>query len=632
MKYKLVNKGIVMVILLLLITSGMIPIISGLTDKSKYVENLNHNYSDFNYKVSNVYESVLDGYYIYNLTCALSKIIFTEYNESNGEIAKGRAFGTKGEHKAAKILLENMTKLGLYSTLERLGSEKTWHPTVKTQIRKIEILDYNLVIHNGSNSLPIDCAPHYSIFGPRFRPLKITHNFTFKGLKVRHNHPEPFVKVDNYVLLIPTEDPRDNETPPTNINPLISYDKLGFVDDVKIFFKKFFDLYRYPNYKGAIVYDINDDEHNMWHSESNVPKLGVNGTIGAMINDSINNITVDFYVNQRINKSVESYNVIGQINGTDPSKIVIVDSLYDSWWCQGTGDAAIGMSIVMGIAKYFVEHNIKPRYTIKFIGFGGEEYGYRGAWYYEIVHRPEDILYVIDLNQLGFSQEEEIEMTLEIAANKESHRINLWRIVNRTDYENMVNLSEIELQLKPYGHLSNDAVFATKRPNCKTVCFLKNGPWLLHHRDGHEHTIGDVIDFYDWDDVNATGEIILNVTKYLAVGPGDIFTDCQFSTVDSDGDGNDDSIQASFNMTTEAPEDWPTIKGYLYKNRPWDPLIPLDKKETKFIIYKINNTFGTLTCNIPSNLMFGQYYMKLVLEDSTGEIADEKISQLFYLK
>lgn len=631
MKENVVKKGVVLVIILLFIMIGSTPDISGYHEKFNNSVNVNQSKSDIKFEVSKVYDAVLDSYYIYNLTYALSNIIFTEYNESNGEIAKGRAFGTKGENKAAEILFENMTKLGLFTTIERIGSEKTWHPTVKLQTRKIEILDYKLVINNGSNSISVDCSPHFSIFGPRVRPFKITHNFSFKGLKVRHEHPEPFVKVEDYVLLIPTDFPGENKTQSPNPNPLNIFGELGFVNDVKVFLKKFIDLYKYPHYKGGIVYDLNDDEHNMWYSQSNVPKLAINGTIGEMIIDNIKNITVDFYINQRLNKSVISYNVIGQINGTDPDKTVIVDCLYDSWWCQGTGDAAIGMSIVMGIAKYFIEHNLVPRYTVKFIGFGGEEYGYRGAWCYEAVHKSEDILYVIDLNQLGFSQEEDLEMVLQVAANKESHKNNIWKVVERTDYRNRTGIDDdIKPILKPQGHLSNDAVFATKRPNCKTVCFLKSGPWLLHHRDGQNHTIGDVIDYFNWDDVNATGEIILNVTKYLTIGPRDSFTDCLFLTVD--GDGIDDGIQASFNLTTEAPEDWPTVKGYLYKNRLWEPLIPLDKTEAEFIVYKNNKTSGMLTCHVPYDLMFGRYYMKLVLEDSTGEIADVKTSPIFFLK
>ena len=56
----------------------------------------------------------VDGYFIYNLTKSLSNIIFNAYKP--GEIAKGRAFGTKGEYKAASILSENMSKICLLYT------------------------------------------------------------------------------------------------------------------------------------------------------------------------------------------------------------------------------------------------------------------------------------------------------------------------------------------------------------------------------------------------------------------------------------------------------------------------------------------------------------------------------------
>ena len=51
----------------------------------------------------------LDSRFIYNITAALSNITKKEYDEETGEIAKGRAFGTIGEHKAAEIIRRNMT-------------------------------------------------------------------------------------------------------------------------------------------------------------------------------------------------------------------------------------------------------------------------------------------------------------------------------------------------------------------------------------------------------------------------------------------------------------------------------------------------------------------------------------------
>ena len=49
---------------------------------------------------------------------------------------------------------------------------------------------------------------------------------------------------------------------------------------------------------------------------------------------------------------------------------------------EGSCDSAIGMSIVLAIANYSRELErlgISPKYDMKFIGFGGEEAGVRGA-------------------------------------------------------------------------------------------------------------------------------------------------------------------------------------------------------------------------------------------------------------
>lgn len=61
------------------------------------------------------------------------------------------------------------------------------------------------------------------------------------------------------------------------------------------------------------------------------------------------------------------------------------------------------MAIVLDIAKYFVNYNIKPKYNIKFIGFCGEEAGgARGASYYEAAYPQdeENLVIIIDLNQV----------------------------------------------------------------------------------------------------------------------------------------------------------------------------------------------------------------------------------------
>jgi hypothetical protein len=271
------------------------------------------------------------------------------------------------------------------------------------------------------------------------------------------------------------------------------------------------------NYRGCIAYDFNDNTYGdliPCTEGYTFPRITINGTIGEKLYSDNKNYTVDFFIKQRYNKSVISYNVIGQINGTDPSKTVIVCCLYDSVWCQGTADAAIGMAIVMGIAKYFTDHNITPKYNIKFIGFGGEEAGCRGARYFEATHRNEDIEYVIDMNQVGFYQPEP-KLTLNLIFNRYRFMEEIWDVAQRTNYEQRVNnTAYIAKRWWPEGVLSDQYVFNLRS---KTVCFLKDFPWVLHHRDGLNHTEGDVMKYFDWCDTATTGEIALNVTIYLAV-------------------------------------------------------------------------------------------------------------------
>jgi len=506
MQNALLRKGLVFGIILLFVGMNIIPHINAGNDEIKSkVGNLTNTFP---------YHSILDYYYIKNITKALSDIIFS-YNESHGEIARGREFGSPGEHKAARIIFENMTKLGLWTYKEKIGDAKPWRPC-NLIASKIDVLDYKLIIHNKTSNRAIVCSPIFALIGPRLRPLKLTQNFSYTNLTIRTGHPDSCDEKAPYVILTGKKDPRINTKSPVS-SQTKDTGSMGIVDDIKKMFDRLKEYYAHPYWRGSIAYDFNDDEHDMWGSQSFVPKFAINGSIGRMLNTSIDNYTVDFYLNQRLNLSVDSYNIIGQLNGTDRTKTVIVCCLYDSWWCQGTGDSAIGMAIVMGVAKYYMEHHLIPKYTMKFIGFGGEEYGMCGSRYYQATHRRENIIYVIDLNQLGFTQVYP-RLTLEIAANNQSFLDDVWKVIQRTDYKDLTeNVTDIVPILMKNGHISDDRSFATARSNasCKTVCFLKNGPWLMHHRDGLNHTAGDVFSYFNSTDVNATGDMVLNVTHYL---------------------------------------------------------------------------------------------------------------------
>jgi hypothetical protein len=469
-------------------------------------------------------ESVLDIQFIYNITSSLSNIIFEVYDEENGEIAKGRAYGTKGEHRAAEILYENMTAIGLYTIKEQIKNTDKYPDLT----HELEITDYFVKINN--KTIDSYISPVWVETSENNNNLN--HTYSYSNLRIIKPPIIPGIYVqlqrikrnlEPFIIIV-----KDKAFYP--FNPI---KKLPFTNN---FFFEYYIIrqlqggvpilysWLWNNYldycKGLILYDFNEDVHNMniLKNFNHIPFIYINGSEGEKILNNIEDARIDFQLKQRINTSVISHNIIGQINGTDNNRTIIVDCLYDSWWCQGTADSAIGMAMVLAVAKYFVENNITPKCRIKFIGFSGEEHGtLAGVKYYESLHRDENISYVIDLNQIGFKQDDP-KLTLNLIGNKIDFLIDLWKIIKNIDYNNRVNSSKgIQLLRLKNGGPGNAYIFATNRNDCKTVCFLKDGGWKMHHRDGLNHTEGDVLKYFDWTDVSVTGEIVLLVTKYLTL-------------------------------------------------------------------------------------------------------------------
>lgn len=73
------------------------------------------------------------------------------------------------------------------------------------------------------------------------------------------------------------------------------------------------------------------------------------------------------------------HNVIGEIKGCeDPEKIVLIGGHYDSHWhCPGATDNGGGTALVMELARLLSSK--RPRYTLRFVLFSGEESGLHGS-------------------------------------------------------------------------------------------------------------------------------------------------------------------------------------------------------------------------------------------------------------
>jgi carboxypeptidase Q len=87
----------------------------------------------------------------------------------------------------------------------------------------------------------------------------------------------------------------------------------------------------------------------------------------------------------------ESYNVIGEIPGSDlPDEYVVIGAHLDSWGLgTGANDNGCNVAMMIDLARQMKRLGIQPRRTIRFVLWNGEEQGLHGSWRYAEQHRDE---------------------------------------------------------------------------------------------------------------------------------------------------------------------------------------------------------------------------------------------------
>src|SRR5437867_422551 len=91
------------------------------------------------------------------------------------------------------------------------------------------------------------------------------------------------------------------------------------------------------------------------------------------------------------NGPVETANVVGEIRGREKvEQILVVGGHLDSWDLgQGTTDNGSGTAAVLGAAEAIARSGQRPRRTIRFVLFTGEEQGLDGSFAYIKQHQSE---------------------------------------------------------------------------------------------------------------------------------------------------------------------------------------------------------------------------------------------------
>jgi len=85
---------------------------------------------------------------------------------------------------------------------------------------------------------------------------------------------------------------------------------------------------------------------------------------------------------------VQQYNTVAEIRGTEkPGQVVILGAHLDSWDLgTGTTDNGTGSMVVLEAARAIAQSGLKPKRTIRFILFSGEEEGLLGSAAYAAQH------------------------------------------------------------------------------------------------------------------------------------------------------------------------------------------------------------------------------------------------------
>jgi Zn-dependent M28 family amino/carboxypeptidase len=85
---------------------------------------------------------------------------------------------------------------------------------------------------------------------------------------------------------------------------------------------------------------------------------------------------------------VQQYNTVAEIRGTEkPGEVVILGAHLDSWDLgTGTTDNGTGSMVVLEAARAIAQSGLKPKRTIRFILFSGEEEGLLGSAAYAAQH------------------------------------------------------------------------------------------------------------------------------------------------------------------------------------------------------------------------------------------------------
>ena len=144
--------------------------------------------------------------------------------------------------------------------------------------------------------------------------------------------------------------------------------------------------------------------------EERIPAAAISTNHAELLSSMLKmnkNIKVYFKQNCKQLKDVQSYNVIGEITGSEfPNEYMVIGGHLDSWDLgDGSHDDGAGVVQSMDVLRLIKEAGIKPKRTIRTVLFMNEENGLRGGRKYaeEAKRKGEKHVFALESDAGGFT-------------------------------------------------------------------------------------------------------------------------------------------------------------------------------------------------------------------------------------
>jgi aminopeptidase YwaD len=123
-----------------------------------------------------------------------------------------------------------------------------------------------------------------------------------------------------------------------------------------------------------------------WNATEPIPAITIGADDGAVIKAALAaNQTVEAHIDvQAVSEPADGINVIAKIPGERP-EIIVLGAHYDTWF-TGSSDNGSGVAELLAVADRRMQHG-KPRYTLVFVAYDGEETGLYGGYDFYRKHK-----------------------------------------------------------------------------------------------------------------------------------------------------------------------------------------------------------------------------------------------------